>query len=47
MHICPAEIAAALFMLEQGTLMYWYLKMQAQGISGRLRARISALKSST
>jgi hypothetical protein len=56
MHICPAEIAAALFMLEQTTLMYWYLKMQlmywylkmqAQGFSGRLRARISALKSST
>ncbi len=47
MHICPAEIAAALFMFEQATVMYWYLKMQAQGISGRLRERISALKSST
>lgn len=47
MHICPAEIAAALFMLEQGTLMYWYIKMRVQGFSDALRVRISALKSST
>ena len=47
MHICPAEIAAALFMLEQAAVMYWYLKMQIQGFSGRLRARFSPSKSVT
>lgn len=47
MHICPAEIGAALLMIEQATLTYWYIKLHAQGFSERLRARIFALKSST
>ena len=28
MHICPAEIGAALMIFEQATLVYWYYKMK-------------------
>jgi hypothetical protein len=47
MHICPAEIGAALIMMQQGTLIYWYLKMRVQGFSERLRARFSPSKTIT
>lgn len=43
MHICPAEIAATLFIFEQATFMYWYLKMQAQGFSDALRKRLKSI----
>ena len=47
MHICPAEIGAALIMMQQATLVYWYARYRVQGFSDALRERISAYKSST
>ena len=43
MHICPAEIAAALIALEQATITYWYLKMRVQGFSEALRKRLKSI----
>ena len=42
MHICPAEIAAALIIFQQATFMYWYAKMRVQGFSEALRTRFSS-----
>lgn len=47
MHICPAEIGAAMILLQNATLTYWYIRYRVQGFSDALRARISALKSTT
>lgn len=47
MHICPAEIGAIMILLQHTTLIYWYLKMQAQGFSARLRARFFPSKTIT
>ncbi len=32
MHICPAEIGAALILFEQASMVYWYLVWRAQEI---------------
>jgi len=37
MHICPAEIAAALLALEQATIMYWYAKMRVLEFSNKIK----------
>ena len=37
MHICPAEIAAALIMIEQATMIYWYAKMRTLEITNKIK----------
>jgi len=42
MHICPAEIAATLFIFEQAVVIYWYARMRIQGLTDALKQRISS-----
>ena len=42
MHICPIEIASALFVCEQAVIIYWYAKMRVQGLTESLKQRYFA-----
>lgn len=37
MHICPAEIGAALLFIEQATIVYWYVKMRVLEFSNKIK----------